>query len=229
MLPVEGAPLVFSTAYAHDMTLSSDRQRRQDARLPVTADAAQGGFVVDTTSLGSVVLGDSVQATLRGYWGFDPYHGPTFQLSNARAAAWQLAAGDEAALIVGRQDTVHLRADSVSCVDSIMIKDPAGKELKAEWKQLKPDEVEVKLPLQEAQPGAMTLLVSAIRPRAAAADERAVLRRCRTLRRLRDSRRRCAGNPAREAGSTRSRASRSRASCSCRASCRGIRAATSCR
>ena len=78
---------------------------------------------------------------------------------NAHATAWQLAAGDAAALIVGRQDTVHLRADSVSCIDSIMLKDPAGKELKAEWKQLKPDEVEVKLPLQEVQPGAMTLLV----------------------------------------------------------------------
>ena len=34
-----------------------------------------------------------------------------------------------------------------------MLKDPAGKELKTEWKRLKPDEVEVKLPLQDAQPG----------------------------------------------------------------------------
>jgi hypothetical protein len=48
--------------------------------------ASQGGFVVDTKSLGSVVLGDNVQATLRGYWGFDPYQGPTFRLRNARAA-----------------------------------------------------------------------------------------------------------------------------------------------
>jgi hypothetical protein len=40
-----------------------------------------------------------------------------------------------------------------------MLKDPAGKELKTEWKKLKTDEVEVKLPLQDAQPGPMTLLV----------------------------------------------------------------------
>ena len=160
VLPVEGAPLVFSTAYAHDMTLNLAGSDGKSLNLPVTADASQGGFVVDTKSLGSVVLGDNVQATLRGYWGFDPYRGPTFRLRNARAAAWQLAAGDEAALIVGRQDTVHLRADDVSCVDSIMLKDPAGKELKTEWKRSKPDEVEVKLPLQEAQPGAMTLLVA---------------------------------------------------------------------
>jgi hypothetical protein len=160
VLPVEGAPLVFSTSYAHDMTLNLAGSDGKSLNLPVTADASQGGFVVDTKSLGSVVLGDNVQATLRGYWGFDPYQGPTFRLRNARAAAWQLAAGDEAALIVGRQDTVHLRADDVSCVDSIMLKDPAGKELKTEWKRSKPDEVEVKLPLQEAQPGAMTLLVA---------------------------------------------------------------------
>ena len=41
-----------------------------------------------------------------------------------------------------------------------MLKDPAGKELKTEWKRSKPDEVEVKLPLQDTQPGAMTLLVA---------------------------------------------------------------------
>ena len=160
VLPVEGAPLVFSTSYAHDLTLSVAGSDGKSLQLPVTADPSQGGFVVDTSSLGSVVLGDSVQATLRGYWGFDAYRGPSFRLRNARSAAWQLAAGDEAALIVGRQDTVHLRADDVSCVDSIMLKDPAGKELKAEWKRSKPDEVEVKLPLQGSPPGAMTLLVA---------------------------------------------------------------------
>ena len=57
---------------------------------------------------------------------------------NAHAVAWELAAGDAADLIVGRQDTVHFRADSVSCIDGIMLKDPAGKELKAEWKDGKP-------------------------------------------------------------------------------------------
>jgi hypothetical protein len=160
VLPVEGAPLVFSTAYAHDMTLSLTGNAGKSVELPVRADPSQGGFVVDTTGLSGITLGDSVQGQLRGYWGFEPYSGPTFTLRNARAAAWQLAAGDESALIVGRQDTVHLRADSVSCVDSIMLKDPAGKELKAEWKKVKADEVEVKLPLQGAQPGAMTLLVT---------------------------------------------------------------------
>jgi hypothetical protein len=160
VLPVEGAPLVFSTGFAHDVTLNLTGGDGASLDLPAVADAAQGGYVVDTSGLGAQQFGESVQASLRGYWGFDPYQGPRFKLMNAHARTWELAAGDEAALIIGRQDTVHLRADSVSCVDAIMLKDPAGKELKVDWKSVKNNEVEVKLPLQEAAPGALTLLVT---------------------------------------------------------------------
>src|SRR6202035_5746884 len=128
--------------------------------LPATADAVQGGYLIDTGALHSAALGDSVHASLQGYWGFEPYRGPSFVLMNAHSKTWELAAGDEDALVVGRQDTVHLRADSVSCVDGIMLKDPSGKELKVEWKSVKPNELEVKLPLQEAKPGPMTLWVT---------------------------------------------------------------------
>ena len=160
VLPVDGAPLVFSTGYAHDMTLSLTGKEGKTIDLPAAADAVQGGFVIDTSALRAAALGDSAQATLQGFWGFDRYHGPGFLLMNARSKSWELVAGDEDALVAGRQDTVHLQADSVSCVDGIMLKDPAGKELKVDWKTVKPNELEVKLPLQEANPGAMTLLVS---------------------------------------------------------------------
>jgi hypothetical protein len=160
VLPVDGAPLAFSTSYAHDLTLSLTGRDGKTIDLPARADPVEGGYVVDTAGLGSAVLGDSVHAVLKGFWGFDPYEGPTFRLINVHAKSWDLAAGDEAALIVGRQDTVHLQADSVSCVDAIMLKDPAGKELKVDWKTTRPDEVEIKLPLQNSEPGSMTLLVT---------------------------------------------------------------------
>jgi hypothetical protein len=162
VLPVDGAPLVFSTGYAHEVTLSLTGKDGKTIDLPATADAVQGGYVVDTSALHSAGLGDSVHASLQGYWGFERYHGPSFLLMNAHAKTWELAAGDEDALVVGRQDTVHLQADSVSCVDGIMLKDPAGKELKADWKSVKPNEIEVKLPLQESKPGAMTLWVTEV-------------------------------------------------------------------
>ena len=162
VLPVDGAPLVFSTGYAHDVTLSLTGKDGQIIELPATADAVRGGYVVDTATLHKAVLGDSVRGTLQGYWGFERYHGPDFVLMNAHAKNWELAAGDEDALVVGRQDTVRLQADSVSCVDDIMLKDPAGKELKTVWKSIKPNELEVKLPLQETKPGAMTLFVTEV-------------------------------------------------------------------
>jgi len=160
VLPVEGAPLVFSTDYAHDVRLSLTGKDGKGIDLPAKADAAQGGYVVDTSALGAVSLGDNVRAVLHGYWGFDSYAGPSFQLVNARTQTWALSAKDQGALIVGREDTVHLQADSVSCIDGIMLRDPAGKQLKAEWKAITANEVELKLPLQQATPGAMTLLVT---------------------------------------------------------------------
>ncbi len=159
VLPVEGAPLVFSTGYAHDVTLSLSGTDGKTILLPARADAVQGGYVVDTAGLRNASLGETVHATLQGYWGFEPYDGPGFRLRNAHAKNWTLADGEAQSLVVGKQDTLHLQADSVSCVDGIMFKDPSGKELKAEWKAVSQNEVEVTLPLQSAQPGAMTLLV----------------------------------------------------------------------
>jgi hypothetical protein len=160
VLPVDGAPLAFSTGYAHGLTLNVTGSDGKAIALPAVADPIRGGYVVDTTALGNVAFGDSIHASLKGYWGFEPYEGPTFRLINVHAKSWELAAGDEAALIVGRQDTIHLQADSVSCVDGIMLKDPGGKQLKVDWKTTRADEVEIKLPLQDATPGAMTLLVT---------------------------------------------------------------------
>jgi hypothetical protein len=159
VLPVDGAPLAFATHYAHDLTLVVTGRDGKTIALPAKADPIQGGYVIDTTGLGKTELGDSIHASLRGFWGFEAYQGPTFHLINVHAKSWELAAGDEAALIVGRQDTVRLQANSVSCVDAIMLKDPGGKELKVDWKTTRPDELEVRLPLQGTTPGPMTLLV----------------------------------------------------------------------
>src|ERR1700676_1989704 len=47
VLPVEGAPLVFSTGYAHDVTLKLTSTDGKSLDLAPTADAAQGGFIID--------------------------------------------------------------------------------------------------------------------------------------------------------------------------------------
>ncbi len=160
VLPVEGAPLVFSTDYAHQVTLRLSGKDGKTFDLPAQADAEQGGFVVNTATLATASLGDRITGALQGFWGFEKYSGPTFELVNAHTQDWSLAGADDGALVVGREDTVHLEAGSVSCVDRVMFQDADGKELKVDWKTVKPNEVEIKLPLQEAKPGPITLLVA---------------------------------------------------------------------
>jgi hypothetical protein len=158
ILPVEGAPLVFAGAYAHGMMLSLPEKGGTAIRLPASADPSRGGFAIDTSSL-SAALDSSAPASLQGEWGFDTYEGPSFQLVDARKRAWELGMADEAALIVGREDTIRLIGGSAKCIEEIALRDSAGKDVKVEWKGVKPEELDVKLFLQEAGPGDMTLVV----------------------------------------------------------------------
>jgi len=160
VLPVEGAPLVFSTEYAHNTVLRVLAKDGTAIDLPATADAARGGFVVDTSPLRTASLADRFQGSLHGYWGFEKFDGPGFQLVNSQSQPWTPSSSDGTSLIVGRDNTIHLQAGSVACIDRIMVKDPTGKELQVVWSPVKANEVAVNLPLQQAQPGALTLLVS---------------------------------------------------------------------
>src|ERR1700761_9039876 len=51
VLPVDGAPLAFSTAYAHDLHLSLVGADGKTISLPASADPIQGGYLIDTTGL----------------------------------------------------------------------------------------------------------------------------------------------------------------------------------
>jgi hypothetical protein len=159
VLPVEGAPLVFSTDYAHDVVLHVQIKAGLAIDLPVSANAARGGFVIDTHDLHAGDLDAGITGTLHGYWGFQAFDGPTFHLQNARPAKWILTSEDANALIVGRQDTFHLESENAPCVDQVTIKDQRGKPLKATWKLLKADQLEVEVPLKEEAAGPAVTLV----------------------------------------------------------------------
>jgi hypothetical protein len=158
VLAVEGAPLVFSTDYAYDWTLRLETGGGTALELPARADPSRGGFVVETHGLGAGVLKDLSKASLRAKWGFDDFTGPSFTFADPGAQAWKLGAGDATGLIVGRPDAIHLQASSVSCLESLVLVSPQ-RQWKLEWKKSGPTEVETILPLQEAQPGELTLMV----------------------------------------------------------------------
>jgi hypothetical protein len=162
LLPVVGAPYVFATGYAHDFVLRVQNKAGQSVDLPAKPDALKGGFVVDAQALETQKLGSSVTGTLHGYWGFDPFEGPSFHLASAHPEQWTLASADQHALIVGRKDTVHLDAPEVACVEGVTLKDGEGKTLDATWKAVKPNEIEVDMPLDGEQAGTVNLAVKQV-------------------------------------------------------------------
>jgi hypothetical protein len=159
LLAAEGAPVVFSTDYAHSMVLHITDKSGHAFDLPAAADAARGGFSIATHGVAADKLEGEVKGTLRGNWGFDSFEGPSFRLQNSHPAKWIVASADESALVVGREDTVHFKSDAAACVETLTLKNEQGKAIKPTWNSSKGDELELKVPLKEESPGKITMLV----------------------------------------------------------------------
>jgi hypothetical protein len=155
VLPVEGAPLVFSSDIGHDFFLYVPGKDAKEVKLPAKADASSGGFLIDTHTVEGAKLDPQMTGTLRGYWGFEFYEGPNFHLRTSRPAQWTVPASEQSALIVGREDAFHLQSDSAACVDNVKIQDDHGIEVKTAWKQTKPEEIELKVVLKDQPAGLM--------------------------------------------------------------------------
>jgi hypothetical protein len=160
VLPVDGAPLAFSTQYAHELVLHVESKAGLRVDLPIKADASRGGLVVDTKPLHAESATGEIVGKVRGEWGFQPFTGPVFQLQFSHPTKWLLASADSTALIIGRDDPIHLQSDEAPCVEEVAIKDAQGKQAKATWKILKPDELEISVPLKGSSTGPMLVLVS---------------------------------------------------------------------
>jgi hypothetical protein len=162
LLPVEGAPYAFATGYAHGFALRVKNKSGQTVELPARADPVLGGFVVDTNALDANQVALNSTAILHGYWGFQPFDGPTFRLASAHTQEWRLSPADQRALILGGKDTVHLDSADASCVNDVTVNDTNGKKLDASWKMVKPNEIQVDVPLEKASEGTLSLLIKQV-------------------------------------------------------------------
>ena len=181
-LPVEGAPLVFSTSFAHDLVLRI-KGSGPETDIPLVPDAYRGGLTLSpasgkrkvlttattdaTTTPGSAPavspesaasLPGTVTGTITGFWGFDPFTGPTMPLQTVPGKDWKLMAGD--VLIAGRENSLSLTSSGSACVQSITLDAASGKQVKTDWKLGdKPNLVNVKVSLQSIDPGALHLSI----------------------------------------------------------------------
>ncbi|HLZ41236.1 MAG TPA: hypothetical protein VKQ11_09755 [Candidatus Sulfotelmatobacter sp.] len=159
IFPAEGAPLVFATELAHNFVLHVETKSGHGIDLPAEPNGLLGGFEVDTHALQSADLDGEVTGTIRGSWGFQTFDGPHYRLRTSHPSQWIVASKDASALIVGREDTLHLQSSDACCVSDVTLKDQQGKILTTEWKASKPDELEVKVPLQSASAGWVSMQV----------------------------------------------------------------------
>lgn len=174
-LPVDGAPLVFSTPLAHSLVLHVWSKSGSSMDIPLKADAAHGGLVIDTdaksntrsdsgtprapTPADFAKLAPEVSGTVKGQWGFDSFQGPTFSLRTSQPGNWVLASDDKSALVIGRDDTLHFKSDSAVCVDTVTVEDQQGSKLKTTHKVVKPGELQVDISLKDAKAGPLTMQV----------------------------------------------------------------------
>ena len=116
VLPAEGAPLVLATQLAHDLSLHIETQARtgRSARQGRSRRRWPGSL-----SSGAAFPIGEVTAEVRGKWGFDDWKGPTYHLHSAQQGKWSIAPSDQSALVVGREDTLHIQGGSSLCVDKV--------------------------------------------------------------------------------------------------------------
>lgn len=160
VLPAEGAPMVFASRLAHDLSLHIELPAGSPARsidLPLTADSSQGGLVLKQPAP-ALPSGPLVGVVL-GKWGFDDWTGPQFHLLSSQPGGWTLAAADQSALVVGREDTLHFEGQNTLCVDRVEERTGAGESVKLAWRSPKPEALDVTVPMDEAAPGPVTISI----------------------------------------------------------------------
>jgi hypothetical protein len=158
VLPVEGAPLVYATGYARDLTLRFALADGTQAAVPVRADPGVGGFVPIGAMPGG--LAASATARLHGTWGFLPFDGPGFALTRPGTGPW--AAAGHSPLVVGRDNSLTLTGDGVGCVTQVAMRGRDGALQPLRWTQSGPGSIVATVPLDKAAPGPVTILIDGI-------------------------------------------------------------------
>ena len=154
VLPAEGAPVVYATPEVHDLKLHIEA-KSGPVDVPLKADATEGGLLL-AHPMPPLPPGE-LTGTVIGKWGFDDWQGPKFHLVSPEAGKWNVASADQLALVVGRDDTLHIAGESTLCVEKIEAKSSGSKSVVLKWKSPKPDALEVSVPLKEANPGPVAI------------------------------------------------------------------------
>jgi hypothetical protein len=166
VLPAEGAPLVFATQLAYGLTLHivdkpSIKNSASPVNLPLKVDPSLGGLVLEHPAPallnGDLTPDGELTGVVLGKWGFDDWEGPRFHLRAALSGKWTVTPADETALVVGREDKLHIEGENSLCVERIEEQTATGSSIKLVWKPVKAEQLEVSVPMKDASPGMVNL------------------------------------------------------------------------
>ena len=189
VLPVEGAPLVFSTSFAHDLSLHIN-EPAATSNVTLAADPYVGGLVLAPAetrrSLSAegktavIPFRDSakpnpssapantsapphvsatVTGTVSGFWGFDSFTGPTLKLQMVPGTGWKFT-GDSPQVIAGQPNHLTVTANGTSCIQSVTVNGSDATSAAVQWKaSSKDDIVDVTLTPKSSDPGQLQLAV----------------------------------------------------------------------
>ena len=181
-LQLEGAPLVFSTGFAHDLVLHLNRTGAP-SDIPLTSDAFEGGLVVakeeqrkplrdesgsTASEKSDVKMGSStdltITGTVRGYWGFDSFEGPTLTLQQVDGKNWKIVGDTQ--LIAGQDNHLTLKGDGTACVQHIALTTNKDKDVDVTFKpaaedggKAVKDTLALDASLKKVQPGGYALAI----------------------------------------------------------------------
>ena len=155
-LLAEGAPLVYATSLAYDLTLHIE-SGTTSLDIPLKPDPSQGGLVLEKPL--PALPEPEVTGVLRGKWGFEDWEGPRFHLRAPGSGTWTVPTSDQNALMIGRDDLLHLQGTSTLCVSAVEAQPEARAAEKLAWKSPRPDQLEFVVPLKDAAPGTVTLRI----------------------------------------------------------------------
>jgi hypothetical protein len=150
LLTLPSAPLLYATAYGHDLTLRVHLPEGRNLDLPLTPDAMRGGLVIGDAPGIPTGLAGPISATVQGLWGFDAFSGPEVTLQAPGDWHWTQAGASKG------DGQVQLTGASSACVASITATQANGKAEAVTWKPTGAHEVTATLPT--AEPVTLTIL-----------------------------------------------------------------------
>ena len=162
VLPIEGAPLVFSTAFAHDLVLhlntpGTSTSTAQD--IPLLPDAFSGGLILapaasqrhelpllpaahiataaavnaPPSTLAQTQTPEVTTGTVQGGWGFERFTGPTLPLQKILGQNWHVASSDP--LIAGPDRHLLLASSATACIQTITLEGATSASSNLPWKR----------------------------------------------------------------------------------------------